>query len=66
MTHLTPKTVRARAGALTLLIALTFAVVILGFVYFSSNGWFWVLAAFIDIPMWIVIAVLERSQRSTS
>ncbi len=66
MTHLTPKTVRARAAALTLLVALTFAVVILGFVYFSSNAWFWVLAAFIDIPMWIVIAVLERSQRSTS
>ncbi|HII40481.1 MAG TPA: hypothetical protein HA326_04600 [Thermoplasmata archaeon] len=64
MTRLTPETVRVRAAALILLVALTFSLVILGLVFFSSSGWFWVAAVFIDVPIWLLLAILERAERS--
>ncbi len=66
MTRLTRQTVRIRAIESVLLIGVTFALVILGLVYFSSSAWFWVLAIFIDVPIWILIAFLERLDRSAS
>lgn len=66
MTRLTPETVRARAIALALLVALTFALVVLGLIYFSTSPWFWIVATIFDLPIWIIVALSERAERSAS
>ncbi len=66
MARLTRNEVRLRAAVLVILVCVTFAVVILAFAFALSTPWLWPLVVFVDGPILIVVAILERTGRSSS
>ncbi len=64
MARLTRREIRIREATAVIGFALTLALIVLAFVYAGTSDWLFVAIMFIDVPVLLILALMERVART--